>query len=508
MKKVLLIIVDACASQVLIPAMQQGKLPNMQALASAGILNPACTAVFPSVTPVATASLITGQYPNQHGILGFHWYDLGKNEVIYYGDDFWVVWNKGFGQFLEDFLLKLNSQQLQADTLFQIVEAADLKSASLNYLVFRGDVPHKVDMPLLLNLVPGISDSMTVYGPSLLYFGDLVDTEVEFVGETLTSTGGPLHRFGFNDENTGQLLVQLAKKRAFPECTVAYFPDNDFNSHKAGPENALSSLEQVDAYLGDFFAAYGGLDHVLADMCILLTGDHSQSDMVADETRAGIRLDELLADFTQAKPGAAWHDEEQLLICPDMRTAQIYLQPSTFQYQKSIVEQLLSDERVDQVMWRADRFSDGAGYHLATSRRGRLHFWPGTTGEHTGPDKYGNEWSWQGDLAVVSGSIDHGQLTFPHYPNAFERIVGGLAAQNSGHIWVTAQPGYEFQLAETNIHTGGGSHGSLHLLDSTSPLIVAGAPENIEMPSHPRSVDITPLCLSMLGFDARPWINK
>jgi hypothetical protein len=49
----------------------------------------------------------------------------------------------------------------------------------------------------------------------------------------------------------------------------------------------------------------------------------------------------------------------------------------------------------------------------------------------------------------------------------------------------------------------GGSHGSLHKDDSTMPLLLAGAPEGVTLPDHPRAVDVAPLCLKVLGIDAR-----
>ena len=74
MKKTVLIVVDAFASRVLIPAMNSGRLPNLLALAEAGTLETECVPVFPSITPAATSSIITGQYPSRHDVLGAYWY--------------------------------------------------------------------------------------------------------------------------------------------------------------------------------------------------------------------------------------------------------------------------------------------------------------------------------------------------------------------------------------------------------------------------------------------------
>jgi hypothetical protein len=117
-------------------------------------------------------------------------------------------------------------------------------------------------------------------------------------------------------------------------------------------------------------------------------------------------------------------------------------------------------------------------------------------------DEYGNRWAWEGDLSAVEGRVDEAKcLTCGDYPNAFERISSAMQEAKSGHLWVTALPGYEFCLPHVSIHVGGGSHGALHKGDSLSPLIVAGGPDQLGLPKTPRSIDIAPLCLRLLGLD-------
>jgi hypothetical protein len=480
--------------------MERGRLPNIQALTKIGVLKPESSAIFPSLTPAATASLVTGEYPRQHNILGFHWYDLEEDRVIYYGDDFWVIWNESFQAFFKDFLNRLNHHRLHTDTLFQIVEKQGLKAASLNYLIFRGNVKHKADVPLLLSLLPGIPFSEKVYGPSIMYFGDLVDSEIEIGHQTISREGGLFHRFGFDDQNTANLLLQLAEKKALPDFTVAYFPDNDFRSHDLGPEMAVTALEDVDTKLGELFSLYGGIEQFLAEFCLILTGDHSQSDMLAHKETAGIQLDDLLADFSMAEPGKSWQGDDELIVCPDMRSAQLYFRNLTPAKLEHAIKQLLRDERIDQLLWRANDLDDRPGYCVASRDRGQLRFWPTREEPNGFKDSYGCFWRWEGDLETVEGNVSNNEIWFSDYPNAFERIVGALDCKNSGHLWLTAQPGYEFRIAETSIHLGGGSHGSLHALDSLSPLVIAGAPKTLKIPAQPRAVDVTPLCLSVLGL--------
>ena len=166
MKKVLLIVIDACASRVLESAMNNDQLPNIQALVEAGLFSSNCISIFPSITHAATASIATGCYPEVHGIAGSHWYNAENDTPVYFSSDVWVIMKRGLDQFFEDFVVKLNHQWLQTDTIFQQVEQNGLQAACLNHLIFRGDVKHKLNMPQLLRLIPGVPSAEEIYGPS------------------------------------------------------------------------------------------------------------------------------------------------------------------------------------------------------------------------------------------------------------------------------------------------------------------------------------------------------
>jgi hypothetical protein len=502
MKKVLLMVVDGCTLRVLTPAMKNGKLPNLQALAEAGSLEP-CSVIFPSITPAATASIATGCYPHEHGIGGAYWYNKDKDKVDYYGDDSRVIYNEGVGEYFQDFLIRMNRDRLRAETLYQAVERAYFEAACLNYMVYRGDVKHGVHMPLLIGLLPGVPFTEEVYGPSILCLGDFVSTRLE-TGEELSTSGGMLQRFGFEDDHAADLLIKLVKYRRIPDFTLAYFPGYDFDSHKVGPDEAVPTLERLDKRLGDLFAAWGGLNQMLSEVCVIVTSDHSHSVLEKDEKLAAIRLDEVLSGFSIAGAGEPWSEEDQIVVCPNMRAAQVYFRHPTQNSIDRALMQLLNEPKIDQIMWCASMTDQGErGYHVVTRSRGSLRFWPGSDGPNTALDEQGCPWSWEGDLRSLDGQVSDNVISFPEYPNAFERIACALEFENGGHLWLTAWPGHEFQLPRTSVHTGGGSHGSLHVLDSIAPLLVAGAPPGIEMPEHPRIVDVAPFCLNILGIKPR-----
>jgi hypothetical protein len=501
--KVLLVVIDAASPRVVCPAIQTGSLPTLHRLAEAGAMHQASATIFPSITPAATTSIVTGCYPAEHGIAGASWFDEARQEVAYYGDDFWVIAKEGFGAFLRDFLVRLNGDRLTAPTLFELVERTGRSAACLNYLVYRGLVRHRVQVPLLLTLLPGVPMTETVDGPRTLCLGQFVSEAP--VRHKSHAKAGLLHRFGMDDEATAELLLRLVEAGPLPDFTVAYFADNDYVSHDVGPHSALPVVERVDRALGAMFDAAGGLDRFLQDHCVIVTSDHGHCDILPNSADAAIDLQMVLADFRQAALGKAWRDQDQIMICPNMRAAQIYSRETSAEAIATIAHTCLQEPRVDLVVWKHS--AAGRTTYTVWATRGRLEFWRGEAAAEGGvagnnaADAFGTAWRWRGDLEALGLITDGAVLESEEYPNAFERLAGALDARHSGEVWVTAQPGCEFQLPGNDVHVGGGSHGALHALDTLCPVIAAGG--TIRLPRVMRSVDIAPLCMAALGLEMR-----
>jgi hypothetical protein len=472
----------------------------MRRLAEAGQMHQQSVSIFPSITPAATSTIITGCYPAEHGIAGASWFDEARGEIAYYGDDFWVVAREGFGEFVRDFLLRLNGDRLRAPTMFEMVERAGPLAASLNYLVFRGSFAHKVNMPALLAALPGVPFTETVEGPSVLSLGDFVGTRMPD-GKHVEGRAGLLHRFGMDDEATGALLTGLAEAGQLPEFTVAYFADNDYRSHEVGPVAALPVVQRVDAMLAEAFEAAGGLERFLEETTVVITSDHGHCDVLADAEVSVIRLDEVLEEFQRATLAKPWRTADELLICPNMRAAQIYLHEPSAALLGRVVDRLLGHALVDQVIWRTEISRPGARGYSVASTRGRLEFARGAGPHGSVVDPFGGVWHWTGDPAPLGIEVDGDRIDFVDYPNAFERVAGVLDLDKSGDIWVTARPGAEFEVPGGKAHAGGASHGALHALDSYSPVIIAGG--DARLPREMRSVDIAPLCMGVLGIPMR-----
>jgi hypothetical protein len=503
-KRVLLIVIDALNSRVTRPAMEQGRLPNMQRLIEVGLVNWQCTSIFPSITPAATSAICTGQYPAKHHVMGAHYYDRTEDRVRYFGDDFWVVLKRGFRNFFEDFLCVLNQKCLSSDTLFQQLEREGRTCACINFLIFQGNKSYRAKTPWLLRLVPGIPKEMHVEGPGTLFLGDFVSsTDIE--GEQLKASGGIFNRFGFQDKTTGQYLLQMAR-RGLPDFTLAYFPDNDFDSHARGPRKAIETVEKVDAILGELFDARGGLEAFLEETAIVIIGDHSQSDIQPEEGDPGIDLNHVLSSYHVVPAGEDWKNGKELMICPNLRVAQIYVRAELQEQIREIADRILTDQRVDQVIFKREASdSRHPRFVVRTADRGELEFWSAEFDEdgadHTAHDDFDNTWHLKGSLAAVDARVSSDEpahLEYDDYPNALERIAQSFDNRYTGDLWVTARVGYEITLPKTTAHAGGGSHGSLHVLDSMSPLIVSdkGVAPLVNRPV--RIVDVARLCRTLL----------
>jgi hypothetical protein len=350
-------------------------------------------------------------------------------------------------------------------------------------------------------LLPGVPLTETVLGPSLLCLGDFVTPRTPH-GRKVKDRGGLMHRFGMDDESTAAMLSQLAGEGSLPAFTLAYFADNDYRSHEVGPQAALPVIDRVDGALGEMFDAAGGFERFIEDTCIVVTSDHGHCEVLDDSEQALILLDQVLGDFRQAELGRAWRARDEIMICPNMRAAQIHLREPAPVLLDRVTRAALSDPRIDLILRRQKLTATGTDVYVVHSQRGRLEFWRGAGGHSHARDAFGTSWSWNGDAAALQLHVDEGVVDSTEYPNAFERIAGALDAANGGDVWLSARPGCEFEVPGGKGHVGGASHGALHSLDSLSLAVVGGA-NAPTLPRVLRSVDIAPLCMTLLGLPMR-----
>ena len=492
MKKVILFVIDSLHPVVLKRILSEGNAPALRFLAKQGTYLDRVVSSFPTMTPVATSSMITGAWPDRHGVPGFIWYNEEIRKIVDYGATPQSVLKIGPAKVFRNLLIKLNEEHLNSEvpTLYEKLEAAGYSSGNVNFFMHRARHPYCPKIPFLIALATRFHLSREkVSGPSNLILGQLIHPP--FSGRANIYPRGVFHRFGFNDVFSGQIAAQLVRDKKQPDFTVVYFPDNDKYSHQHGPLRTGPSIERADRQVALVLDEFGSWEKALEENVIIVTGDHAQS-IVGLGKEYLIDLDRALKPFKRLKATeeASWTDKE-IAICPNERMAFIYLLQRENEILPDIVGILAKDARNAQIAWKVSEnrycvVQGGTEKQLFFSRVGPYQ------------DVYGQSWSFEGDLSVVNAQITGEQeIEFGKFPDALTRLISALEARNGSRVAVSAASGYEYLAAGGPIHPGGGSHGSLEEEDSTVPMIVAGMPIRLD---NPRIIDLFPMILRHFGL--------
>ena len=97
-----------------------------------------------------------------------------------------------------------------------------------------------------------------------------------------------------------------------------------------------------------------------------------------------------------------------MMICPNMRAAQLYLRDIGHATIERVAKRLLVDPRVDLVLRNGQSRAADARRYLATSQRGHLEFWRGSDGPQRARDAFGTEWAWRGEDAALQLDVQYG----------------------------------------------------------------------------------------------------
>lgn len=482
MKKLILFIIDSLHPVVLERTLSEGNAPALSFLARHGHYYDHVVSCFPTMTPVAMSSIITGHLPNLHEVQGFIWYHEKLFRVVDYGATWQSLVKLGPEKVIRNLLKRLNEEHLsrQTPTLYEKLEENGLTTGNINFFVHRAHREYITKIPPVITLASGFRlYKEKVFGPHILSLGDLVRPLPR--KRQLFSPTGIFHRFGFNDVFSGQMAARLIEAGQQPDFLMVYFPDNDKHSHVKGPLRTGPSIERADRSVAAVLNAIGPWDKALEENVIIVIGDHSQTTVGLGEEYL-IDLDRALRPFKRLKAREkADEKNREIVICPNERMAFVYLLQDHEQLLPEVVEILARDPRNAQVAWKSHR----NGYSVIQGgTEKRLNFAPGAAFT----DEYGLGWDCSGDLKVVDARVSpEGILKFGQYPDAFSRLVGALDARNSPKIVLSARAGYEYFAEGAPIHPGGGSHGSLEAEDSVVPMIIAGTAEGL---NHPRITDL------------------
>ncbi|OEF97031.1 alkaline phosphatase family protein [Desulfuribacillus alkaliarsenatis] len=492
-KKVVLVLVDSLLPGPLEQAMNEGKAPNLTAIAKSGSFIKEGVTVFPTMSCSIDTSLVTGVFPDKHKIPGLVWYEANENRVVNYGSSFGTVWRLGFKQVLEDILYKLNKEHMSAkvETIFENLERKGRTVANINIAAYRGKQNHEVKLPFLVNVASGFSLKDPVRGCKNLALGKIVKPKLSKPYEMLAPTS-LRKRYGINDEYSIEIFIELIRQNQLADLTLIYLPDLDQKVHKHGTKNMIKETEKIDEKIGRLLKPLGGVDKALEETIWIVISDHGQTDIDSNKKNALIPLQDLLKKFKihnfREKVNSSVDD---VVICNNERVAYIY----PFRLKKDdIIEALKQDSKIDWIAYpdgnkvvvekreQKDGYSDDL--KLIYSKDGEY------------VDPYNQEWDIFGDMRALDLHVVGKHLTYKNYPDALMRLYGAIFAQRTKDVLiVTAKPGHEFESQGSASHNGGASHGSLHRQDSEIPIIIGGTDKK---PKYPRIVDMKKFLMDLM----------
>jgi len=481
--KLVLCVIDAMAPEMLERAVASGAAPVLEKLIERGRYVSECVAAFPSVTPVCSASIVTGVGQDLHRIPAMNWFHREEERYVEYGSSFRAAQRFGIARQLTDTVYNMNRAHLSAQTptLFEALDDSGVRTAGTTYLMYRGRYRHEPQRDSTLTRVASRLMRHPVMGPRELFYADIFASR-------RTSCRSGLGMPGVRDRHSGCVSSYLVENDLF-DFLLLSLPDNDWYSHKYGPEAQVRSLAQADLQLARVMNAAGGVERFLDDHAVIAMADHSQAGITGT-----IALQDELAELGVL-------EEPRIAVCPSQRAAMVYAlhEPERDSIRALVEAPALAIEGVDLVMWlERDAHDAPREGVIASAGRGELRFRPGGPVE----DPRGLPWSVEGELAVIEGTIRDGMLSTPSYPDALARVWSALTCPTSGEVLLSATPGYEFLDWGRQAHVGGGSHGSLHASDSLGALIVSGVSLPEPEPAQWAIRDVAPMILRHFGAAA------
>lgn len=480
-KPVILIVVDSLMSEPLQKAIEEGKAPALEFLINNGKLIPDVISSYPTMSVSIDSTMLTGAYPDQHKVPGLIWFKEDENRMISYGSGIREIWNNGVKNVALDSVIHLNEDHLskEVQTIHEELANRQLPSASINGLIYRGSVRHQLNVPKLISMAKLLPKEIEVNGPTFLSLGALSQYNPKNDRHKFL-----WNRMGVNNQFTANELSILIEQNKLPAFTLAYLPDADAAIHKHGPED-LKGIEKADAALQDMLNNYSSWEQATQEATWIVLGDSGQSPVKKDKETALIDLNQLLKNYT------FWEGKKtdaQLAIAINERMAYIYVNDEQVELAE-IVDNLKEDKRISFIAWKEEQ----TNHVVSPKSDGAFAFSP------EGPyiDEYKQSWQMDGDFSILDLKVNSGEhVQYGEFPDALARLHGALSSQEGRVIIVDAQPSYEFIEEHSHDHAGGGAHGSLHKVDSTVPLIVAGTDQ---LPESDRLVDVKAWILQLLG---------
>lgn len=233
-QKAVIIVLDGFSSEYLD---YLGKSSNLYKIAQKGTYNLEAKTIFPSHTCGAHASILTGCYPDKHGIIGNEYFDM------------------------KDYVSSKNilPERIQVETLFQIAKKNGRTTAF---------VSGKDNMVKLLSAGCDIGISNKNY-----------PEYVEAPPKSVDSENNEEY-YKYNLETTKWVFKALKKviEDKTPDIILVNIQAADYIGHRFGPQSkeVEETVKLIDKCVGDLYS-YMKKQKLLANTSVVITADHGMS---------------------------------------------------------------------------------------------------------------------------------------------------------------------------------------------------------------------------------------
>lgn len=487
-KKVIFLMVDSLMSQAIDKGISQKQLPTFQYLIEQGQYHKDMVSSFPTMSVTIDSTMLTGKYPNGHGVPGLLWYSSDDKKMINYGTGPMEILRQGINPVLTDALIHLNGKHLHPDsrTIYEDLARVGLKSGSINGLIYRGATEHTLTIPDWIQGPTSLQKQIKVKGPDFLTLGAL-SNPLEGTKGTEDLPDDLTDRMGLNNKYAIEAVNYLIQTNKLPDFLYVYLPDMDQELHKKGP-SSLEGVKKVDQQLQSLLNAFGSKEKALNEAIFVIAGDSGMTQLLPAEQRSVIDMPAMLEGITVLKPGEEVKAETEVALAVNETMAYVYnFKPGLSL--RSLAEILSKDDRIDFVAWKENEWihalQGSTLKELRYKAKGNLI------------DRYKQTWTVKQDAQVLDLQLnaDHRTLDYGQYPDVLERLSGSLNSHKGKILVVTAKPGYELADRSSPTHEGGGGHGSIRRTESLVPLIIVGTNEK---PEYLRMVDLKAYFLDLL----------
>lgn len=508
-EKLVLVVVDAMHPGMLRRAVESGEAPTFAALVERGELVEDMVSSFPSVTPVCCSEMMTGVGPEGHWVMGMNWFHRLERRYIEYGSSFEATRTFGLFRAMYDLVYNMNLDHLswEAETVFERLGDAGVRTATTPFLIYRGRQRHELGLEGLVRRAAAAANFRhAVWGPDEFFYGDLYASRPTGCGPSFT-------RPGTRDEYSACVAEELVREGAY-DFLLLSLPDNDFHSHRYGPEATMASIAKADSSFARVVEAGGGIDAFLRENAVILTADHAQS-----EVSHPLALGEVLGEqWHVLQPNADEPEDAEIAFSPTSRAGAVYILdpgPGHAASHDTVRGALRRIEGVDLVAWLAGADGrplerDGVGLPAGEEVRAmvardgyELSFRPGG---QLG-DERGSTWELRGEPEALGADVTGGRFESEGYPDGLARLWSALSSPHAGDVLISAADGYECVDWGGVSHVGGGSHGALSREDSLAPLLMVGCGPRKPAKRPWALRDIAPVILEHFGVGKRRWIN-